>query len=193
MKKIILAQLFFSLLTGCGYSVVKLENTVGVLEGHWKSDCLVFGVNSAMMSVTLEKVSSVVFNSRAVISSYNQNNCTGSVIEMDANGQPLPPSGIGPVTDIATIVPLLPGMPDKYILISNQPLGINGSPNGPPAYQVLYHANNKLYILIIGPAVTGTTWDEWKTSSTVVAQFEADPEVLSDDGNNTNNAKLTRQ
>jgi hypothetical protein len=64
------------------------------------------------------------------MSEYDQNNCTGNITKTDVNGQPYPVSGPGPVTDIATVQTLLPGMPSKYVLILNQALDSNGDPSG---------------------------------------------------------------
>jgi hypothetical protein len=198
MNKIILVSLICVFVSGCNQSQTELSSSelsqLDNLAGRYKSNCIVLGVSSsAYLSIMLEKVSSTIFHSHGSIAAYDQNNCTGNLTENDVNNQPLPQSGIAPVTDIATIQTLLPGMPDKYILISNQPLDASGVPSGSPTYQVLYPINNTLYLLLIGASVTGTTWDEWKTSSAAVLQFDTDPEVSIDDGNGTVNAKVIKQ
>lgn len=170
-----------------------VADKMDLLTGQWESDCFVTDPSeSIILNLTFEKVDSVTFHNRSKMSSYDQNNCSGNLTVTDVNSQPLPVSGIPPVTDINTVQTSLSGMPDQYILVSNQVLDANGDPDGAPYYQVMTAECNNLYVLLIGSNVVGNSWDDWKTSSAVVAQFASDPNVAANDGNGTVILKLSR-
>lgn len=198
MKKTIVLFLASLVLSSCGLNTdlnsSKGDSSLDKVVGTWSSLCWedTNAGTSMIIQVQLEKTNEQVFQSRGTIFAYDQLACTGNETVTDVNNNPLPISGITPVTDIAT-TETLSGLPDSYILVSNQALDGNGDPDGAPFKQVIQIIGNEMFLMIIGTGVSGNSWSEWKNSSSVVVDFESNPNSQSSGVDGTVILKFTKQ